>query len=264
MEKIRELLKDSDVVNFDETGLRALGKLFWVHNSSNDEYTYQSANEKRGSIGMEDNGVLTDFTGIAVHAGWPSYQNFEQIEHALCCAHLLRELNAVRENEENHIWVECFQKLLIRMKKAKEDAISLGQTFLGKELLEAFSKEYDDIMSYADKECPPEVPKERKRGKIRRGKTRALIERLKKFKDDVCRFAHNFAVPFDNNQAERDVRNVKTKTKVSGGRSIKGVQNYLKIMSFISTGNKHGINAFDAFTSAFSGNAEIILGKGSE
>ncbi len=122
------------------------------------------------------------------------------------------------------------------MKKAKEDAISLGQTFLGKELLEAFSKEYDDIMSHADKECPPpEFTKERKRGKIRRGKTRVLIERLKKFKDDVCRFAHNFAVPFDNIQAERDVRNVKTKTKVSGGRSVKGAQDYLKIMSFIST-----------------------------
>ena len=66
------------------------------------------------------------------------------------------------------------------MKKAKEDAISLGLTFLGKELLEAFSKEYDDIMSHADKECPPpEFTKERKRGKIRRGKTRALIEQLK-------------------------------------------------------------------------------------
>lgn len=264
MEKIRELLKDSDVVNFDETGLRALGKLFWVHNSSNDEYTNQSANEKRGSSGMEDNGVLLDFTGIAVHDCWPSYQNFEQIEHALCCAHLLRELNAVRKNEENHIWAERFQKLLIRMKKAKEEAISLGQKFLGKELLEEFSKDYDEIMIYADKECPPpEVPKERKRGKIRRGKTRALIERLKKFKDDVCRFAHNFAVPFDNNQAERDVRNVKTKTKVSGCfRSVKGAQDYLKIMSFISTGNKHGINAFDDLTAAISGNAKIILGEG--
>ena len=121
-------------------------------------------------------------------------------------------------------------------------------------------------MSYADKECPPpEFPKERKRGKIRRGKTKALIERLKKFKDDVCRFAHNFAVPFDNNQAERDVRNVKTKTKVSGCfRSVKGAQDYLKIMSFISTGNKHGINAFDALTAAISGNAKIILGEGSE
>lgn len=120
-------------------------------------------------------------------------------------------------------------------------------------------------MSHADKECPPpEVTKERKRGKIRRGKTRALIEQLKKFKDDVCRFAHNFAVPFDNIQAERDVRNVKTKTKVSGGRSVKGAHDYLKIMSFISTGNKHGINAFYALTAAFSGNAKIILGEGSE
>ena len=104
------------------------------------------------------------------------------------------------------------------MKKAKEEVLSLGKTFFRKELLEEFSKEYDDIMSYADKECPPpEFPKERKRGKIRRGKTKALNERLKKFKDDVCRFAHKFAVPFDNIQAERDVRNVKTKTKVSGG-----------------------------------------------
>lgn len=152
------------------------------------------------------------------------------------------------------------------MKKAKEEALSLGKTFFRKELLEEFFKEYDDIMSYADKECPPpEVPKERKRGKIRRGKTRALNERLKKFKDDVCRFAHNFAVPFDNNQAERDVRNVKTKTKVSGCfRSIKGALDYLKTMSFISTGNKNGINAFDALTVAFSGNTKIILGYGSE
>lgn len=98
----------------------------------------------------------------------------------------------------------------------------------------------------------------------------ALIERLKKFKDDVCSFAHNFfahnfALTFDNNQAERDVRKVKVKTKVSRCfRSIKRAQNYLKIMSFISTGNKHGIDAFDASTAAFSGNAKIILGEGSE
>lgn len=68
----------------------------------------------------------------------------------------------------------------------------------------------------------------------------------------MCSFVHNFALTFDNNQAERDVRNVKAKTKLSGCfRSIKRAQNYLKIMSFISTGNKHGINAFDALTVAF-------------
>lgn len=79
----------------------------------------------------------------------------------------------------------------------------------------------------------------------------------------MCRFVHNFAVPFDNNQVERDVRNVKTKVKVSGCfRSLECAQNYVKLMSFISTGKKHGISAFEALTSAFSGNADIILGEG--
>ena len=266
MEQIKEFLKASEVVNFDETGIRAKGKLYWAHNSSNEKYTYQTVNEKRGVAGMEDNGVLPSFEGIGVHDCWWPYQNYDGIEHSLCCAHLLRELNAVKENEENHILAERLQKLLINMKKAKEKAVSQGQMFLKKELLDAFSREYDDIMNYADMECPPpEVLEKRKRGKIKKGKTRCLIERLIKFKDDVCRFAHNFAVPFDNNQAERDVRNIKTKTKVSGCfRSLNGAQDYLKIMSYISTGIKHGVNAFDALTAAFSGNADIILSRGSE
>ena len=88
---------------------------------------------------------------------------------------------------------------------------------------------------------------------------------MKKVQGDVCRFVHNFAVPFDNNQVERDVRNVKTKVKVSGCfRNLEGAQNYGKLMSFISTGNKHGISAFEALTSAFSGNVDVILGEGSE
>ena len=79
----------------------------------------------------------------------------------------------------------------------------------------------------------------------------------------MCSFAHNFALTFDNNQAERDVRNVKAKTKVSGCfRSIKRTQNYLKIMSFISTGNKHGINAFDALIAAFPLMLKLFWEKG--
>ena len=265
MEKVKELLIRADVGHFDETGLRALGKLFWVHNSSNSTLTYQTVNSKRGSEGMDDNGVLTNFTGVACHDGWMSYQNYEEIKHALCCAHLLRELNAVKENEEQHKWADKFSALLLDMKSAKESAISNGIKEFTKEQLDAFSKKYDELMSLADKESPPPNFEKKTRGRRKLGKTRALIERLKKFKEDVCRFAHNFAVPFDNNQAERDVRNVKTKVKVSGCfRSLEGAQNYVKLMSFISTGNKHGISAFETLTSAFSGNADIILGEGSE
>lgn len=84
-----------------------------------------------------------------------------------------------------------------------------------------------------------------------------MIDRLIKLKASVCLFIHNFAVPFDNNQAERDVSNVKTKSKVSGCfRSIKGAQT---ITSFLSTARKQCIDAFEALTSAFNGKAEITF-----
>ena len=87
-----------------------------------------------------------------------------------------------------------------------------------------------------------------------------MIERLKALKDAVCLFLRKFIVTFDNNQAERDVRNVKTKTKVSGCfRTTEGAQDYLDVMSYLSTGMKHGVSVFDALTAAFAGNGKIGL-----
>ena len=97
-------------------------------------------------------------------------------------------------------------------------------------------------------------------GKKKKGKERALIDRLIKLKDSVCLFIHNFLVPFDNNQAERDLRNVKTKAKVSGCfRTKAGALTYLKITSYLSTAKKHGINAFEALALAFKGETEKVL-----
>ena len=153
------------------------------------------------------------------------------------------------------------------MKSAKENAIEQDKSGLNESQIIALEREYDEIMAYANMECPPpDNTEQKKRGKRKKGKERSLIERLIKLKASVCLFIHNFAVPFDNNQAERDIRNVKTKSKVSGCfRSVKGAQNYLTITSFLSTARKQGIDAFVALTSAFNGKAEkIILGVGSE
>jgi transposase len=116
-------------------------------------------------------------------------------------------------------------------------------------------------MKLADEECPlsPDPPQKRK-GRKKKGKERSLVERLMALKASVCLFIRNFDVPFDNNQAERDVRNVKTKTKVFGCfRTENGAQNYLDIMSYISTGRKHGLSAYEALTAAFAGYAETVL-----
>lgn len=262
VQKIRELLIGSKVVNFDETGVRVEDSTQWVHNSSNGKYTYLTVNRKRGQVGIADNGVITSFTGTAVHDCWGSYWRFENISRAVCCAHLLRELIAASENNPTHIWAKRLENLLITMKSAKEKAIEQNKTCLDASHISSLEREYDDIMAYANIECPPPDNTEPiKRGKRKKGKERSLIERLIKLKTSVCLFIHNFAVPFDNNQVERDVRNVKTKSKVSGCfRSIKGAQTYLTITSFLSTARKQGIDAFEALTSAFNGKAEIVLG----
>lgn len=147
------------------------------------------------------------------------------------------------------------------MKTAKEQAIEEGKTELREDLIKALEHEYDEIMAYANMECPPPDKIEpKKRGKKKKGKERALIDRLIKLKDSVCLFIHNFPVPFDNNQAERDLRNVKTKAKVSGCfRTKAGAKTYLKITSYLSTAKKHGINAFEALALAFKGETEKVL-----
>ncbi|MBQ9219661.1 IS66 family transposase [Succinivibrio sp.] len=261
VEKIKELLIGSSVVNFDETGVRVEGSTQWVHNSSNAKYTYLTVNKKRGQEGIEDNGVIQNIGGTAVHDCWGAYWKFKDILHAVCCAHLLRELIANIENNPTHVWTERFKTLLITMKTAKEKAIEQGKTTLSENLIKVLGKEYDEIMAYAEKECPPPDKIEpKKRGKKKKGKERALIDRLIKLKDSVCLFIHNFLAPIDNNQAERDLRNVKTKANVSGCfRTKAGAQTYLKITSYLSTAKKHGINAFEALALAFKGETEKVL-----
>lgn len=261
LETIKSMLTGARVANFDETGTDVNGKTIWVHNSSTPELTYQTINNKRGQVGMEDNGVLPGFSGIAVHDCWSPYWKYDGITHAVCNAHLLRELTAVEQYSPEHQWAPGFKTLLRSMKRARDKAVAKGKGELSYYYLHKFDTEYDRLMKIADEECPlpPDQP-QKKKGRKKKGKERSLIERLMALKASVCLFIRDFSVPFDNNQAERDVRNVKTKTKVSGCfRTESGAQNYLDIMSYISTGRKHGISAYEALTAAFAGNAEIVL-----
>ena len=261
MKTVQKLLQESHVGCFDETGVRACGKLLWVHNSSTDRYTYQTISHKRGKPGIDENGVMPQFHGIAMHDCWSPYWKYKGLRHAICGAHLLRELTGIEENNPGHQWPIHFKTLLRSMKKAKEKVARKGKSELSYYYLHKFDQEYDVIMKLADSECPdPSVNAPKKRGRKKKGKERALIERLMLLKDSVCLFIHDFKVPFDNNQAERDLRAVKAKKSISGCfRSEAGAQDYLDVMSYLSTGKKHGVSVFDALTAAFAGNAEIIL-----
>lgn len=263
LQDIQSLLMQNAVNHYDETGIRVNGRLHWVHNASSANYTYQTVHEKRGKEGIGDNGVIGNSLGVAVHDCWASYWNFANVTHALCGAHLLRELEGVIENAHEHTWAQDFAGLLMRMKSQKERDLTCGKENAGTYHLHKYSREFDRIMQKADTQCPPSpVPTEKKRGRKKKGRERSLIDRLIELKDAAMRFFTDYRVPFDNNQAERDIRNCKTKAKVSGCfRSKEGAEDYLSISSYISTGRKQGISAFEALQAAFHGMARVVIEK---
>jgi len=260
VERIRQKLRLSELIHNDETGTRVDGKTLWVHNASNSAYTHLTLSARRGQEGIDAGGVLPEFTGIAVHDCWAPYWKYPRVTHALCCAHLLRELVGVEENHPEQGWAADFKRLLLEMKAAKEQAIELGNDHLSEERLKAFDRRYDEILTRGYAENPLSEVTEKQRGRKKKGKTLALIERLAIHKASVCLFVHNFAVPFDNNQAERDIRMIKTKSKVSGCfRSTEGAQDYLKIMSYVGSAKKQGLNAYEAIRQAVLGTPETCF-----
>jgi transposase len=259
-ERIRLALIALGLIHCDETGTRVDGKTWWVHDASNSQFTYLTISKKRGQIGMEEAGVLPYASGIIIHDCWGSYWKYKDVMHGICCAHLLRELNGVIENHPEQTWAPRFRKLLLDMKKVKEKALQKGQDEVSYYHLHKFDIAYDDIIRTAYAENPLSETPTKKRGRRKKSKVLNLICRLDNYKASVCLFIKNLSVPFDNNQAERDLRMVKVKTKVSGCfRSEEGAQEYLTIMSYIGTAHKHGINAFTAIREALNGNPDIIF-----
>ena len=259
VDTIRQKVIDSAVGHFDETGTRVEGSTMWVHNSSTERYTYLSVHKKRGVEGMEANGVLPEFHGIAVHDCWKSYWKYN-ITHAVCCAHLLRELVGIEENYADQIWATKFKGLLLEMKNIKDKALLSEKSELSYYHLHKFNIKYDSILQEAFEMNPPADIIEKKRGRKKKGKILALITRLSEYKESVCLFVKIFAVPFDNNLAERDIRMIKVKTKVSGCfRTKDGADDFLKIMSYVGTAKKLGINSYLAIRNAVAGNSDFIF-----
>ena len=259
-ERIRLKMIMLGLIHCDETGSRVDGKTCWVHVASDQDYTYLTINQKRGQIGMDAADVLPHARGIIVHDCWGSYWKYQDVTHAICCAHLLRELNGVIENHPEQTWAVRFKKLLLDMKKVRDKALLSDKDEVSYYHRHKFDMEYDAIIKTAYEENPlPETPA-KKRGRKKKSKVLNLICRLENYKESVCLFIKNLCVPFDNNQAERDLRMVKVKTKVSGCfRSEEGAQEYLTIMSYIGSARKHGINAFTAIREALNGNPDIIF-----
>jgi transposase len=255
LDEIAQKLKDSAVLHCDETSIRVNKKKQWVHTASNGEATYNTVHPKRGQIGTDDNGVLIGFSGTVVHDCWKPYFNYENCVHALCNAHLLRELQGVIDNV-GQSWASDMQKLLREMKETVDRYKEKDKNELSTYYNKKFADEYERIVNLGEGENPVEE------GQKKRSTARCLLDRFIKYRAEVFRFAEDFRVPFDNNQAERDIRNVKVKQKVSGGfRSDEGAKNFGKISSIIGTAIKQGQSVFGAISGILSGAVTSLFQK---
>jgi transposase len=250
----RAAIADEPVAHFDETALRAGGARFWLHSASTERFTTYLLHRKRGRDAIDTLGVLPGFAGIAVHDGWHPYRTYTDVTHALCNAHHQRELIAAGDAHPEQDWPALLSGVLDELNTAAHTARDLDLTDLPAEVLGPMLTRFDTHLATGLRLHPRNDIGSPKGGKPRQTTTRALLERLHRYRDDVLRFAFDLTVPFTNNQAERDIRMTKTQLKLAGWRTETGATTWLTIRSYISTVRKNGINTLTALRNAITAN----------
>jgi len=244
---VKNELAQSELAHADETSINLNGKKIWLHNMSNDNWTWYEPHLKRGTEAMNAIGIIPLFTGILVHDHWKPYYTYN-CNHSLCNAHHLRELTRSFE-QDGQSWAEKMHAFLLAL---NNEVIESWSGKLSKEIEDMRRQGYQKILSDADIECPPPDQPENTKRRPKRSKSRNLLERLRDYENDVLSFMINPIVPFTNNMGERDIRMIKVQQKISGCfRSMDGAVNFCKIRSYLSTCRKNGVNATDALDLLF-------------
>ena len=252
LEKVENFFKNqlakAEIAHADETGTKVNGFNRWIHSFSNDKFTVLTSHKNRGKKAIVEAGILPNFHGILTHDCWYAYDCFD-VTHAICCAHLLRELNYLEENTE-----------LTFPTKVKNTLLNL------KDMIEKGQKidEKTELNSYLEYICIVEKGFEEERihfsfnntksekGKTKRSKAFNLLKRLSRYEDVLTFFTEKNSSLFTNNAAEREIRNVKIKSKVQGAfRSDLGSEIYCRVRGYIATMKKNGHNQYEALKSIF-------------
>ncbi len=259
--QIKGQLCAEDVLHNDETGVRVAGKLQWLHVTSTAQLTHYAVHATRGSVAMTALGILPTFAGTSVHDGLAAYRQYD-CAHALCNAHHLRELTAVEEHDHQP-WATYMKELLVAIKDHVAQQRTAGQDRIASAVRQDFVQRYQEIVAAGVAANAPSDPGPGppRRGRVKQSKAKNLLDRLSAHQAAVLAFMDDWRVPFDNNQAERDLRMVKVQQKVSGCfRTPQGAETFCRIRGYLSTLRKHGEQLLPALHRVFTGHPLVPFG----
>ena len=252
--ELKAALRRAPVLHCDETGVRRGGRLTWAHVASTTRLTHYAIHTKRGAEATEAIGILPGYCGVSVHDGWKPYQAHTTCRHALCNVHHLRELTFVEE-QYDQLWASDLKEALLEMRMATEQARTQGLARPPTSQRDALVARYERLLALGLAANPPPHRHPHQRGRRKQSPVRNLLERLWLGQEQVLAFLDDLTIPFDNNQAERDLRLLKTQQKVSGGfRSDAGAEAFARLRSYLSTLRKQGVALLDALRTLFTGN----------
>lgn len=251
---LKTALGAAAVAHADETSVTIAGQRRWVHVVSTTSLTHDAWHAKRGHAATDAIGILPAFSGRLIHDAWAPYWHYP-CQHGLCNAHHLRELAAVAE-QPGQAWAARLRTLLVAMKRAVDARHSAGGGRCPPEDVASFVARYRALLAEGNAANPPptRASDSPQRGRLKQSKARNLLDRLSAREREVLAFLHDATVPFDNNQAERDLRMIKVQQKISGTfRDATGADAFCRIRSYISTLRKQARHVLTALEQTFLG-----------
>jgi transposase len=255
---IKEEIVRSAVVHVDETGVKVSNKTQWLHVASTPLLTQYRVDEKRGQSAIEAMNILPQLKGSVVHDGWKPYQRYE-CRHGLCNAHHLRELTFIQE-EYQQDWAGKMKGLLVDIKEKVDEEKMKGVVALEEREKSLLLLQYSELLGqgFALNPLKESTSKNRRRGRVKQSPATNLLNRLSVYQGQVLAFMEDFRIPFDNNLAERDLRMMKVRQKISGCfRTWQGAKAFCRIRGYISTMRKQRENILQAIERVFTGNPFI-------
>jgi transposase len=268
--RIKSAIRRAEVMHVDETVLRVGKQLKYLHVASTKSLTHYSYQGGRGKAALDAIAIVPNYKGVIVRDAYSAYDTYQSCKHSLCNAHLLRDLVYVSESSERQRqWAEPMKKLLQEMKEAVDEAAGEGRKQLTREQGKDFDGRYDELTKKGwelsglpAERAGPEASVWEKVVKPANEVDRKginLVLRMRLRKEEVLRFMVDFRVPFDNNQAERDLRMIKLQQKIGGCfRTEEGVRDFCRVRGYVSTMRKRGREILEAIEAALRGQPLLL------